>query len=364
VKTSSGGERCSPCTEAAYECGAVCCEKQTCLNAELGACGTSYGARGQSCKGGLDCPIPTLKGEVEHADCCESIDLPGGTFPMGLDPSGRNRCPAAFFEANQDCSLSGDEVPEHSVKLAPYRLDRFEVTVGRFREFADAWEYRGLPAGAGGDAVVAGAGWQSAWNADLPTSRQALDDDVSCRTYLGGSLASLATWTPVAGANENMPITCVTWFEAFAFCAWDGGRLPTEAEWEVAAANGQRGDLYPWGETEPSLELAVYCPYGLTNCHEVPPPILPSPVGSLPQGANRAGHRDLAGNVGEWTLDTWAPYPVHAVTNYANLTSEGVRVIRGGSFTDDPSQLRAANRADTAGNIVSPVTGFRCAASR
>jgi sulfatase modifying factor 1 len=266
---------------------------------------------GQSCAGGLVCPVPTLDGAVEQADCCQSIALPGGTFPMGLNLAGKNRCPAAYVNV-LGCVPGSDEVPEHPVTLAPYALDRFEVTVGRFRKFVDSWEYHGLPEGAGGDAVVAGAGWQSAWNASLPASKAELEHDIECLTDTGPGVGQFATFTVAVGSHENFPINCVTWYEAFAFCAWDGGRLPTEAEWEFAAANGAAEDLYPWGQDVPTPELAWYCAADM--CNSGPPPVA---VGSFPRGENQWGHRDLAGNVDEWMLDTWAPYPQVAVTNYA-----------------------------------------------
>jgi sulfatase modifying factor 1 len=361
VTSSSGAQQCSACTEAAYECGAVCCEKQTCLNATLGACGTAYGKARQSCAGGLVCRIPRIDGSIEDADCCETIAVPAETASMGLSANGRNRCPASYA-AIPVCSQSADEAPAHPVKLGPYLLDRFEVTVGRFRKFVSSWDYNGLPDGAGGDAVVAGSGWQSAWNIDLPASKQDLEKDVACETALGDPVPQYATWTATEGSRESFPINCVTWYEAFAFCVWDGARLPTEAEWELAAANGPRADLYPWGEEVPTAELAVFCSLAGTLCEHLPSlPIVA--VGSLPKGENQLGHRDMAGNVDEWTLDTWAPYPEGAVKNYADVSGGGIRTNRGGSFFEGPSDLRAAYRGSTAPIVVNPGLGVRCARS-
>ena len=139
VDTSEGGQRCSACTEARYECGAVCCEGQSCLDASLGACGVAYGKKAASCQGGLTCPAPRVDGSVESADCCESLAVPGGPFEMGLDLKGKNRCPP-IYTAVTACSADSDETPLHEVTLAPYMLDRFEVTVSRFRKFVDGWD--------------------------------------------------------------------------------------------------------------------------------------------------------------------------------------------------------------------------------
>ena len=107
------------------------------------------------------------------------------------------------------------------------------------------------------------------------------------------------TWTTAAGPSELLPINCVNWYEAFAFCAWDGGRLPTEAEWEYAARGGAREWKYPWGDEEP-IEGQVT---------ESRRPDL-KPVGSAPSGSGGFGQRDLLGSVWEWTLDSAASdYP-------------------------------------------------------
>jgi formylglycine-generating enzyme required for sulfatase activity len=265
---------------------------------------------------------------------------------MGRSLTGKDQCP----DADVDTCLPS-ELPQHEVTLAPYALDRFEVTVGRFRAFVNSWDYHGLPEGAAGDPAVAGAGWQTAWNAFLPSSQADFEAVLSC------DLA--ATWTPAVGEHETLPINCMSWYLAFAFCAWDGGRLPTEAEWEFAAVNGPDGDLYPWGQASPSPELSVYT----ADCTSEPCTMaapFPSAVGSLPNGANRWGHRDLAGNVYEPVLDAYAPYPTTAVTNYASVVP-GFHVNRGGSYSSPAARQRAAFRASAPPNEQYDSVGVRCA---
>jgi formylglycine-generating enzyme required for sulfatase activity len=274
---------------------------------------------------------------------------------MGRSLRGKNRCPNSVLAD----TCSDDELPAHRVTLSPYRLDRFEVTLARFRKFVDAWDYKPPPVGAGGDAVVASAGWQSAWDASLPASQGDLEKDLECDNDRLDTLP-LSVWTSAPGYYETLPVACVSWYEAFAFCAWDGGRLPTEAEWEFAAANGAAADLYPWGEAVPTQTRSVYdCTQDAANPCTLGPPI-PADVGSRPGDENRWGHRDLGGNVAEWTLDSVDPYSPGARENYAT-TADGFRVIRGGNFLDGPDQLRAAFRLSLAPSNTLPRVGFRCA---
>jgi formylglycine-generating enzyme required for sulfatase activity len=317
---------------------------QTCLDKAIGAFGTAWGKAKQSCAGGLVCPVPDGKGGMEMADCCESIVVPEATFTMG-------------GKASEVDGLPANDGKSYQATVSTYALDRFEVTVGRFRKFVEAYDglvAQGLlPEGAGTNVNVGipppGTGWQTAWNAELPKSKAGLGDPSASCTY---------TETP--GANEEKPITCVNWYQAFAFCAWDGGRLPTEAEWEMAASNGSAQSVYPWGDSEPTDALAVFSADG---CFQNDTCLSgPSAVGSKPLGANQLGHRDLAGNVREWVLDAAAPYPTAESKNYTNNQDLLYRLDRGGSFYDFADDLHAATR----GEVNFPVSGLyfhglRCA---
>jgi formylglycine-generating enzyme required for sulfatase activity len=220
--------------------------------------------------------------------------------------------------------------------VSSFLLDKYEVTVGRFRQFVTAWDAGTSPfplpaAGSGIHAhlnggqglAVAGAtqgapayesGWSSAWNAAaVPTSAS---------LHCG---APGPTWTDTPGANENLPMTCVTWPQAYAFCIWDDGFLPSEAEWEYAAAGGSQQRAYPWGSADPGTagQYAVYSDYSGT---------VPAPVGSIPAGAGAWGQLDLAGNVWEFVLDgqgmPWADPCVDCVSP----SSTGPWAARGGDF--------------------------------
>ena len=305
--------------------------------------GSGSGPRGNSCASmtGTEC-----NGE----SCCTSIVLPAGSYPMGRGTEDcedcTDGCPSGMVGS---CALA--EQPEHPATVSSFWLDKYEVTVGRFRAFVEAGGGTQLAppaAGEGANPAIASSGWDSGWNTSLPTDQAGLLDNVTCST-------GYETWTDTAGANELYPMNCVSWYEAFAFCIWDGGRLPTEAEWEYAAAGGDENRLYPWGDnvTEP-LPANYLEPDGS--------PFIA--VGSCSGGNGRWGHADLAGSMWEWVLD-WYATDYYTTTrsgcsDCANLTAASYRVGRGGDWYDAADYLRAADRDFNSPSGHSSVIGWRC----
>lgn len=296
---------------------------------------------GPSCAG-------TTGTECQGTSCCASLVVLGGAFKMGRSSSGSDAVSWGQL----------DEQPEHNATITKYRLDEFEVTVKRFRKFVQ--QYDGTPPaqGAGGHPKIGASGWKSEWDVMLPASKTELAVSLKCDSVF-------QTWTDAVGANEMRPINCVTWYEAFAFCAWDGGRLPTEAEWEFAAAGGSENRLYPWGSQHPHPALASFgCDSdGAVGCslNDI------LNVGSLKIGTGRYGHRDLAGSMDEWVLDYYAYdwYKTHGSCNdCASLTDQHFgRVTRGGGYDDGGDGLRAASRRDYQPMARTSYQGFRCARS-
>src|SRR5262249_3349795 len=135
--------------------------------------------------------------------------------------------------------------------VAPFLLDRYEVTVGRLRRFVQSYPASRPAEGAGADGSA--PGWGRDW--PLPPGQAELRADLrSCAD---------ATWTDAEGAREERPATCGSWYVAKAFCLWDGGRLPSEAEWNFAAAGGAEQRVYPFSTPPPisdriSPEEAVF----------------------------------------------------------------------------------------------------------
>jgi sulfatase modifying factor 1 len=231
--------------------------------------------------------------------------------------------------------------------VSAFSLDKYLVTVGRFRQFVAAWD------GGAGYTPQAGSGKHTHLNGGRGLSATGGGYEVGWVATDGSNIAPTtsnltcepngATWTGAPGTQENLPINCVNWYEAYAFCIWDGGFLPSEAESEYAAAGGSEQREYPWGSMAPGTDntYAIYdCNYPSKsfNCGAA----AIAPVGFATLGAGLWGQLDLAGNVDEWNLD-WglvpAPY-VNPCTDCVNLTSASPRAVRGGAFVYSASELR------------------------
>lgn len=308
----------------------------------VGSDGTPRPPQFTSCMG-----LPTICGASATASCCELAEaVSGGTFLRGYDEATDD-----FNDVNYPATVSA------------FVLDKYEVTVGRFRAFVNAGlgiQLSSPAEGAGAHLKLVGSGWDSAWNARLVSNTGALISALKCEP-------TWQTWTDAPGTNENKPMGCVTWYEAMAFCIWDGGYLPTEAEWNYAAAGGDQQRTYPWSNPASSTTIdctyanyridapsGMFCVNGLTGAM--------NRVGSeSPKGDSRWGHSDLAGNAWEWTLDSHAAaYPLPC-SDCADLTPSSLRVLRGFSFFQ--SSARTALRSSFIETGRDPAVGLRCARS-
>ncbi|HVU53027.1 MAG TPA: SUMF1/EgtB/PvdO family nonheme iron enzyme, partial [Polyangia bacterium] len=300
-----------------------------------GACGVtcpdSVGCGGGICGKASCANVPASCGPSGSDGCCASNGMPGGTFNRSNDPS-------------------------YPATVSPFILDNYEVTVGRFREFIHAADsvYRPNEGGGkhrhlnGGNGLNGGTepGWGATWGDAFPS------DSVSWDAALQSCPGS--TWMNYTGPgpNDALPINCITWYEAYAFCIWDGGFLPTEAEWNYAAAGGNQQRVYPW--SSPPSSTTIDCTYAnFLGCGTGPDNGM-----ELVTGKGPFGHFGLAGNVAEWVLDSPGAYPVPC-KDCANLNGPG-GVARGGAFDSLVSALTTSARA-----MVDPSTrssiGARCA---
>jgi len=150
----------------------------------------------------------------------------------------------------------------------------------------------------------------------------------------------------------NRPVVGMSWFEAMAYCAWVGCRLPTEAEWE-RAARGTEGRTFPRGNARPDATRLNYD----GNIGR------PTPVGVYPRGATPDGIHDMAGNVWEWCLDRYdeSYYKASEKRNPKGPTKDTVRaVVRGGSWGNGARVARSALRdRDLLPDYRSGYLGFR-----
>lgn len=278
------------------------------------------------------------------------MTVPGGTYARTYENDGSGATGLA-----DPATVSG------------FRLDKYSVTVGRFRAFATAWSGGWLPAAGSGkhthlnggmgvaNSASAGtyeAGWAAADDANVaPTN-----DNLTCDSGYG-------TWTDAPSGQDAVALNCVTWYEAQAFCIWDGGFLPSESEWEYAAAGGSQQREYPWGSTPPgtSNQYAIYGCYYPSGSGECNGSSSVAPVGTAPLGAGLWGQVDLAGNVWQWSLDSVVSAYADPCVDCAYLTADGDRAFRGGSFGYDATGLLPPHRSQLDPTQRDGYIGFRCA---
>ena len=282
-------------------------------------------------------------------DCCETILIPSSSYTMALGDGDPDECNCTNCDSS--CSACGtygcnaNESPGVPTTVSAFYLDRFEVNVARFRNWVEA----GAPVPSAGDGVhshlpggqlFGESGWDVAWSVS-----DNFDRDLFCAT-------GTSAWN---ASNDQLPMNCVNWFEAFAFCVWDGGFLPTDAEWELAAS-GAEERLFPWS-APPSSDVIndTTAAYGCVG------PGCYFPPGTYPDGRGRWGHDDLGGNIREWVLD-WSDQGFVAPCEdcYRGMPTFS-RSQRGGDWGTQAVELRAVRRTGAGPTARSPQVGFRCA---
>lgn len=297
--------------------------------------------------------LPMTCGASGGDSCCTSFDVQGGSYYRSYDLTGD--------------AYSGSMI--YPATVSSFRFDKYEVTVERFRAFVNAGMGTQLnppPPGAGAHPNIAGSGWDSRFNFYLLANTADLIAAVKCDLRY-------QTWTDVPGANEHRPMSCITWYEAMAFCIWDGGYLPTVAEWNYAATGGDQQRAYPWSSLAGPLTIdGFHASYddggncvgdGLPGCAVTDL----VEVGTKPAGDGRWGQSDLAGNASEWILD-WEPGGyLNPCTDCSDVDpnlafgSGYGRAFRGGSFFDSATGLRTASRFGAGPTDRFAFIGARCA---
>ncbi|HEX9342199.1 MAG TPA: ergothioneine biosynthesis protein EgtB [Actinomycetota bacterium] len=228
----------------------------------------------------------------------ERVQISGGEFQMGTDDRG-----AAY----------DNERPRHPVTVPSFWIDRFPVTARRFASF------------------VAAGGYDQPehWSAEGRAWLRETGDRAPQGWTPDGSGWKVRRFGHLLPLDPREPVQHVSFHEAEAFAHWAGGRLPTEAEWEKAAAwdpAAGRSRTWPWGETPPSPQHA--------NVDQLA--FGPAPVGSYPAGASAYGVEQLLGDVYEWTSSPFTGYPGYATFPYPEYSEvffgDQYRVLRGASW--------------------------------
>jgi gamma-glutamyl hercynylcysteine S-oxide synthase len=257
------------------------------------------------------------------------VEVPGGEFLIGATP--------------EDGFVFDNEKWAHPVTVAPFRIARAPVTDAEFSAFVEDGGYRRRELWS-----AEGWHWRDAVGAETPVYWKRDGDRWRARAY--------DRWSAIA---PHAPVIHVNWHEAQAYCRWAGRRLPTEAEWEFAAAAGPapRKRRYPWGEAAPDASRANL--FGVAN-HRID-------VGALASGDSAWGCRQMFGNVWEWTADRFRPYPGFVRDPYKEYSEpwfeDDHRILRGGCYATRAGLLRNTWRNFYTPDRRDVFAGFRtCAA--
>jgi iron(II)-dependent oxidoreductase len=286
----------------------------------------------------LGYPQPALGAQAPAATGSGGLagdaEIPGGTFLLGATPD------SGFVFDNEKWG--------HAREVEPFRIARAAVSNTEFAAFVDAGGYTNR-------AFWDDAGWD--WRV-----REGLEHPLYWRRGDDGwELRRFDAWHALPA---HAALIHVSWFEAQAYCRWAGRRLPTELEWEVAAAGQPAPDgkglaeakrRFPWGGTAPTPELANLDGYALGVID----------VGALPASDSAFGCRQMIGNVWEWTATVFGPYPGFTSDMYADYSQPlfgKTKVLRGGAWTTRGRMIRNTWRSYYGPDRNDVFAGFRTCA--
>lgn len=287
----------------------------------------------------LGYPAPALDGRrgptpVDGDGIGGDAQIPGGSFQLGA--------------RRDDGFVFDNEKWAHPVDVEPFAIARTAVSYADFLRFVEADGYRHR-------AYWDEAGWQ--W-------RQSSGLEHPCywrQSQHGWEERWFDRWRPLPG---RAALIHVCWHEARAYCRWAGRRLPSEVEWEVAAAAEPGGDgrslapgkrRFPWGDSAPRPDQANLDGDALGTVD----------VGALAAGDSAFGCRQMIGNVWEWTQDTFGPFPGFEPDMYQDYSQPlfGVtKVLRGGAWTTRGRMIRNTWRTYYGPDRNDVFAGFRTCA--
>lgn len=296
------------------------------------------GAVGAACVIVTGCPTETLDSgqggggeagdaggaaaELEARPDLPTVEVPAGPFIMGSDGS---------TQGGMD-----RERPRAERTTGAFAIDRTEVTNAAYALFLASEAAR----------------THSGCHPDEPLRKDHTPSRPTPQERLWGAVED-----PFGDpARADHPVVGVDWYDAYAFAAWAGRRLPNEDEWEKAA-RGTDGRIYPWGDDEPGAAEPLRATFRVGAEQR-----MTTAVGAHPEGASPYGALDMAGNVWEWTASPYLPY--EGAPEGSVEASADHMVIRGGGWTStSPFLLRAAMRDPRRRLFRSAVLGFRTVAA-
>ena len=236
------------------------------------------------------------------------VEMPGDTFLLGADAD------EPFVFDNEKWA--------HAVEVRPFAIARAATTQAEFADFVEEGGYRR-------ESLWSGEGWR--WREQAETSHP-----VYWRREAAGRWwrRDFDRWVPL---EPHRPVLHVNWYEADAYCRWGGRRLPTEAEWEFAAATepgaGSSKRRFPWGESPPTADRANL-DWRAMGCRD---------VADLADGDSACSCRQMIGNVWEWTASDFLPYPGFVADPYKEYSAPWFgthKVLRGGCWATRGRLLR------------------------
>ena len=288
----------------------------------------------------FDAPMKMAPRSLESVSGMVAIE--GGLFELGYGSTGEDAGgPPAGMRALR--FAWDNEKPRHTVFLEDFLIDRAPVSNSEYLEFINAGGYKDFH-------WWHSAGWEKVntehWQA--PLYWEPHDGQWMIRDFSG--------LHPIT-EKLSEPVSHVSFLEASAYAKWAGKRLPTEAEWEKVATFSPVASAkleFPWGDSTPDQSKANLFENGLWNV---------SAIGAFPESQSAYDCHQLIGDVWEWTVSDYTPYP-HFKSDFDEYNDKwfvGQKVLRGGSFATPRSHIRSTYR-----NFFYPherwmIAGFRCA---
>ncbi|HYL99733.1 MAG TPA: selenoneine synthase SenA [Blastocatellia bacterium] len=259
----------------------------------------------------------------------DDVEVPGGNFILGAD--------------KEEPFVFDNEKWAHSVKVEPFKIARTAVTNSQFAEFVEVGGYKDDRYWS-----LEGLAWRKETDSRHPVYWKPREGGGWLRRHFD-------KWTVL---EEGSPVIHVNWYEAEAYCNWARRRLPTEAEWEMAAGyspSERRKLRFPWGDDPPNPERANL-DWQAMGCID---------AAALESGDSPFGCRQMIGNVWEWTVDDFGPYPGFVVDPYKEYSVPwfgGHKVLRGGCWTTRAKLIRNTWRNFYTPDRRDVLAGFRTCA--